>query len=218
MDDTGLSKQEKAFDYIRTRILNGQFPYSYRLVASRIARELGLSVGTVREAIWRLEAAGWVNYDRNVGATVTTMDAKSFADTLQTLGVLEGLATGLTSPLLKDEDFEKLTEANRLMKQANEQWDSRKASYYNRVFHHATYDRCPNAHLLKLIGACWDRTDVGRIFLSVPRRPAESAAEHEQLVAMLKAREAPAAIEAFVRQHKERTLSAFRQATGTLRG
>ena len=65
----------------------------------QLARELGISVVPVREAVRRLEAEGYVDYTRNVGATVAGVDLDSYPETVETLAVLEASATAMAVPV-----------------------------------------------------------------------------------------------------------------------
>src|SRR5215472_15029736 len=93
-----LSRVDLAYDTIRERIVDGSYSAGYRLVLDELARELGVSPVPVREAIRRLEAEGYVDFQRNVGARVATFDEREFEQTLHVVALLEGYATALAAP------------------------------------------------------------------------------------------------------------------------
>ena len=97
---SGTSKSQKAYDFLRERIDDGRFVPGYRLVLGQIARELDVSVVPVREAIRRLEAEGYVTFERNVGAQVALINESEYLNTMQTLAIVEGAATALSAPLI----------------------------------------------------------------------------------------------------------------------
>ena len=68
--DNQVSKHERAYRLIRSRILAGAYPPGHRLVIDALAEELGISQVPVREAIRRLEAEGRIDYRHNIGARV----------------------------------------------------------------------------------------------------------------------------------------------------
>ena len=70
-----MSKQERVYRTVRQRIVDGTLSPGSRLVADGLARELDVSPVPVREALRRLEAEGFVDYELNVGARVRTLDA-----------------------------------------------------------------------------------------------------------------------------------------------
>ena len=63
------SKADHAYESILQSILDGEYAGGERLVIERLARELGVSVVPVREAIRRLEADGYVTFTRTATAT-----------------------------------------------------------------------------------------------------------------------------------------------------
>ncbi|HEX6955448.1 MAG TPA: GntR family transcriptional regulator, partial [Agromyces sp.] len=89
------SKSKRAYRFVRERIDDGRYVPGYRLVLGQIARELGVSVVPVREAIRLLEAEGLVTYERNVGAQVALVKEAEYLHTMQTLALVEGYATSL---------------------------------------------------------------------------------------------------------------------------
>ncbi len=207
-----MSKTDEAFDVIHARILNGQYPPGARIVADVLARELSLSVGPIREAIRRLEAQGYIQYVPHVGAIVAQIEEQRFSETLQVKGVLEALATGLSAPHLTEEDFERIAGINVQMREAAQVGDVRAVSALNQRFHEQTYRHCRNEFLRSLIATCWERMHLtGTLFASLTYRPQESVVEHEQILALLRARAPSCEIERAVRLHKERSLDLYLQ-------
>jgi hypothetical protein len=64
-------------------------------VLEELARELGVSPVPVREVVRRLEAEGYVDFQRNVGARVASFDERQFE---QTLHVVAWSAPTLNAP------------------------------------------------------------------------------------------------------------------------
>ncbi len=69
------SKNEQVYDYLHERIIRCEIAPGSRLVVDHLARELGVSQIPIREAIFRLEADGFVRTQPHVGATVTELHA-----------------------------------------------------------------------------------------------------------------------------------------------
>ncbi|HEY8414761.1 MAG TPA: GntR family transcriptional regulator [Thermaerobacter sp.] len=206
------SKQELAYRAIRQRILDGTYGPGYRLVIDALARELGISPVPVREAIRRLEAEGWVVYRAHAGAEVAPVDPQQWGHLMEVLAVLEGTATAAAAPRLTAADLEHLESINQAMAQALAELDVMAFGRLNRQFHFAIYAGCPNPYLIELLHQTWDRLDRIRstIFRYVPNRGWESIEEHRQLLELIRAGAEPVAIEAFARQHKLRTVAAYR--------
>lgn len=208
-----VSKQERAYTILRERILDGTYSPGYRLVIDSLAPELDVSPMPVREAVRRLEAEGWVVYQRNRGAQVAPVDANSWVEATVCLAVLEGYATALAAPDIRADDLREMREHNARMEQALEAIDLMKVTQHNQAFHEAIYERCPNAHLRRELASLWERLNTlrGTIFAVIPTRGQVSVREHEELLAMIESgRDAPA-IERYAREHKMHTVTAFRE-------
>ena len=104
MTKATVSKSHIAYEHLRERITRGGYGPGYRLVLDQLARELGMSVVPVREAIRRLEAEGVVTFERNIGARVAAIDPVDFREAGLTLAIAEGAAVGLAQPHLAAAD------------------------------------------------------------------------------------------------------------------
>ena len=104
MTKATASKSQLAYEHLRERITRGGYGPGYRLVLDQLARELGMSVVPVREAIRRLEAEGLVTFERNVGARVAAIDPVDYRDACQTLAIVEAAAVALAQPHLAAAD------------------------------------------------------------------------------------------------------------------
>ena len=69
---TGLPEQIK--DLLWERIADGTYPPGDRLIETRIARELGVSQGPVREALRQLAGMGLVVFEAHRGCRVRRVD------------------------------------------------------------------------------------------------------------------------------------------------
>ena len=204
-------KQELVYTVLRDGILDGTYGPGSRLVIDAIARELGVSPMPVREAIRRLEAEGWVVYERNQGAHVARVDAQSWIEAMTTLAVLEGYATALSADHLQPEDYARLRERNLQMRDALDRFDLAKVSEQNLAFHQTIYTRCPNGYLRRELESTQHRLNTMRstIFMFIPTRGRVSIDEHETIVSLLESHAGARRIEQVARQHKLHTVAAF---------
>ena len=212
------SKQERAYAAIRTRILRGTYGPGYRLVIDALARELSMSQVPVREAIRRLEAEGWVTFERHVGARVAPANLARWESLMQVLAILEGGATALAAEHLTADDFQALRDLNQAMAAAAKTENPLAFSRLNREFHHRIISRCPNPVLIELAEDMSHRLDVVRrsIFLHIPARSQESVREHERLIELLERRAPASEIEDHARDNKLQTLLAFQERRGDI--
>jgi Transcriptional regulators len=208
---TGLSKSQLAYQWLKARISDGSFTPGYRLVLGAIARELGVSVVPVREAIRRLEAEGMVTFERNVGAQVAMMEETEYLHTMQTLSIVEGVATALSAPFITATDIARARAVNAAMIASLDDLNPHRFTELNLEFHAILFEHCPNPHILDLVHRGWNRMQMLRdsTFSFVPGRARESVAEHENLLRLIEAGSNVLELELAARAHRTATLDAF---------
>jgi DNA-binding GntR family transcriptional regulator len=96
-DGSSTSASEKVSDAIIRGIRSGAFVPGQHLVEPDLTRRLGISRGSLREALKHLSAAGIVTLNRFRGAYIATLDRKSVLDLLDTLEPLCRLAARLAA-------------------------------------------------------------------------------------------------------------------------
>ncbi|MBN9178639.1 MAG: GntR family transcriptional regulator [Microbacterium sp.] len=211
---TAGSKSEVAYDWIRARIANHEYGPGYRLVLGTIATELDMSVVPVREAIRRLEAEHLVTFEKNVGARVSVVDEEAYVHTMQTLSLVEGYATRLAAPFITADDLAQAAEINARMHRLIDDFDPHAYTQLNQRFHAVLFDRCPNPHILDLVGRGWSRLAGLRdtSFALIPSRPRHSVEEHDRILELIRTGADADELELFTRNHRLRTLDAFLSA------
>ncbi|RNL85321.1 GntR family transcriptional regulator [Halostreptopolyspora alba] len=210
-DLTGLSKSQRAYAVIKSRITHGSYGPGYRLVLGQLAQELEVSEVPVREAIRRLEAEGLVSFERNVGARVSAIDPTEYRHTMQTLAIVEGAATALAAPHLSPDGLTQARDINARMRDSLRDFTPVEFTRLNHEFHETLYLPCPNPHLIELVRRQWSRMATIRssTFTHVPGRAAESVAEHDRLLDLLESGSDAEAVESCARAHRLATLEAF---------
>jgi len=211
MTKATAGKSQLAYEHLRERITRGAYGPGYRLVLDQLARELGMSVVPVREAIRRLEAEGVVTFERNVGARVAAIDPVDYRDACQTLAIVEGAAVALAQPHLAAADLAEARAINDRLREGLADFDPVRFTRLNEAFHRTLSDPCPNAQLKNLVDGGWRRLAGLRrsTFGFVPGRAHASVAEHDALLALLADGAAPAAVEAAVREHRLAGMRAY---------
>ena len=86
---------ERSAELIRERILAGDFASGDRLVEAKIAEQLGISRGPLREALKQLAAEGLVREEPRRGTFVATPTADDVRDIYDLRAAIEGRATRL---------------------------------------------------------------------------------------------------------------------------
>ncbi|MFT3866408.1 MAG: GntR family transcriptional regulator [Solirubrobacterales bacterium] len=209
----GPSKSEEAYAMLKGRLLDGTYVPGYRIVINQLVRETGISAIPWREAIRQLEAEGWLEMIRNVGARVATFDTEAYEHTVQVLARLEGYATAAAADRLDATELARARQINQEMIRALEDFDPIRFSSLNRDFHFVFYENCGDDHLCRLISNEWHRLDLIRrtVFSSVPERGRESVQEHEGMLELLEGNESFDEIEGVARQHKLNMLRALHE-------
>lgn len=204
------SKHEAAYELIKTRIASGEYGPGYRLVLEHLAREFGISPVPVREAMRRLEAEGYVEFIRHVGARVAHVDRHAYEHAMQALALLEGYATALAAPRMRASDLRRVREINSSMAAALRGFDPAGFTQLNRRFHQVFLERCPNRFLRDLARSEWARLDAARrsSFAFVPGRARASVEEHERIIVLIESGADASVIEMAARDHKLRTQQA----------
>lgn len=212
-DAQGQSKVDRAYEMIRSRILDRTYAPGRRLVLGMLGAELGVSSVPVREAVRRLEAESLVSFTRNVGATVRALDLDEYRYALQTLAITEGAATGLAAPLLSPAAHAEARDLNDLMRAGLDDFDPELHSSLNQRFHQVLSAACPNPELLELVAHGWNRMSTLRssVFAFVPDRARGSVVEHDEILAAIADRTSSEHVESLTRQHRLTTLRGITQ-------
>jgi DNA-binding GntR family transcriptional regulator len=83
---------DRAYETLRSGILDGRYPAGQRLGELDLAADLGLSRTPVREALRRLGSEGLIEHLPNRGARVRTWTVEDLEETYELRAVVEGLA------------------------------------------------------------------------------------------------------------------------------
>ncbi|WP_020665085.1 GntR family transcriptional regulator [Amycolatopsis benzoatilytica] len=209
--EAGLSKSQRTYQVLRSRITTGAYQAGHRLVLGSLAKEFEVSTVPVREAVRLLQAEGLVHFERNVGATVAAIDPVGYEHTMQMLAIVESAATALAARHLTDDDLAAATGLNDRMRAGLDALDPVEFTRLNQEFHEILYSRCPNPSLVDVVKKGWAQLATIRdsTFSFVPARAAASVAEHDQLLALIRGRSGPEWIEHCARSHRTATLNAF---------
>lgn len=102
-----VTAQQEAYNFVREKILSGEYPGGARLNPEEIARALSISRMPVREALRELDAIGLVVIRPNRGVLVTRLTATEVEELFEIRAALEGLAArfatqGITPDALSD--------------------------------------------------------------------------------------------------------------------
>lgn len=105
-----------AYDYIRKRILSGEYPPGRALMTNVLSEEIGVSRTPVRDALRQLEVDGLVSIRARLGASVKAMDFNEFREMCGLRLALEAYAAGLAAQHRTDADLQEMVYALEAMR------------------------------------------------------------------------------------------------------
>lgn len=171
-----------------------------RLRETEIAKRLGVSRTPVREAIRLLETDGLVTHTPRVGAIIRRLDYAEVTELYEMRAVLEGTAARLTARTASDVELDELQALNQELAASR---DAEFARAYNRMFHATLLNAAKNRFLHRSMDSLKKALMIlGPTTLAETERVESAVAEHQALIAALRARDGAEA-ERLMRAHIE---------------
>lgn len=196
------TSQERAYTWLRDRILNLDLRPNTALRTQAIAGEIGLSRTPVREALSRLEQAGLVAREGGWGYRVRSISYKEAMDVYRVREALEVEAVTEALPLLEEATIAHL---RGCLDAAEEKLRQRRLKEFRentRRFHRSIALATDNAFLISMLMTIEDRIHLlGAIMARYQGgHPQQSIEENRALLGALQRGDEAGAIAA-VRQH-----------------
>jgi len=132
---------------LRNAIIEGELLPGERLTEQKLAKDLGSSRPTVREALRELELGGFVRKIANKGTYVMSLTEADIAEVLQVRMALEGIAIEEAAVKITVEVSEKLKCLVAEMEAAAENQDRTRFYSAELSFHRTIWDLAGNDHL-----------------------------------------------------------------------
>jgi DNA-binding GntR family transcriptional regulator len=205
-----MTASDRAYEYAKTRILDGRFGGGELISEGDVAAPIGLSRTPVREAFLRLRAEGLLRLYPKRGALVVPVSAAEVESVIETRLVIERFAVaraaGRGSELAPE--LERTIAAQEAMVEGGERSAFVAA---DREFHRSLLDATGNPLLLELYDSLRDRQSrMGLVAIARQADRMETIViEHRELCAAISAGDASAA-EAILERHLQGTLRALR--------
>lgn len=193
---------DEVADRVRDAIFGGVYPPGAPLREVELARDLDVSRGPVREALFRLEAEGLVRSAWHRGAAVTTLTAADVAELDSLRGALERLAVELVVARAGEAELEAISRAVTDMEAAP---DAHRMVACDIAFHDRLYAATGHRRLEEAWGAIRNQVHLfllTRIGISAEDYLARLPAEHRELADALQARGLSSAQVLFDRHRK----------------
>jgi DNA-binding GntR family transcriptional regulator len=175
---------------LRELILDGTYPAGTRLAELEVAAVLGMSRTPVREAIRALSADGLVR-PTGWGVAVVALDTSDLDHAYQVRAALEGLTAELAAVRQRDgriapADLASVRGAASDAAEATAAGGLQEAVEHNRRFHRRIAELAGNTIALSTLDRLWDQILISTLHsLAAPARPAQVAAQHDELLAAI---------------------------------
>ena len=174
-----MSRVDEAYEEIRRRIVNNEYPPAHQVLEHELAADLGMSRTPVREALIRLENEKFVQIIPRHGMRVVPLSLSDLRDVYEVLTALELAAV---ERLARSEPDHRSKVA---LEQALDDMDTalKKRDFDGWVkaderFHRMVLDMCGNARLASMAFMLWDQGHRARL-TTVRLRPALETSNRE---------------------------------------
>jgi DNA-binding GntR family transcriptional regulator len=183
-----VSKTDMVAALVRELVITGGLEPGEQLRQRDLAQRFGVSQTPVREAMRRLESEGLLVCDTHRGFTVAAPDVGRAGENFQIRAALESLGASLAARKVDPAGLDRLRGLNDRMRALAD--DDPGYAELNREFHFTVYEYAHSPLLLSLMRLLWASLQGGP---RVTRTHAESARQHDEILAALAEGDAGAA-------------------------
>jgi len=199
-----LSLTDRVFERLQTAIIEGDIPQGSKISEPELAKTYGISRGTLREALSRLEERHLLVRSPHLGARVITLSLEELVDIYQVREALGGMACGLAAQRMTAEEVADL----RLLLADHEKSieEDQGLSYYQKEgefdFHYRILQGSRNSKVLSVLeGGLYQLIRMYRHqFSTASPRPCQALKEHRRIVDAIEERDAELA-DLLMRRH-----------------
>jgi DNA-binding GntR family transcriptional regulator len=178
------------YDHVKRRIMQNEFKPEYALTELGLARDIGCSQGTIREALLRLQEDGLVTRTARRGTVVTRLTADEAQEmlvlrrTIETRGAVKAAANADKAHL------DEIAAIRKRMDKAATQGDEYALMEADSEFHLAIFRASGLDALEPILARCIKHSHRWKIWAPKHRRSlAQTAARHDVMIERLAARD-----------------------------
>lgn len=201
-------------DHLLTQILEGELAPGERIVETRVARDLGISQGPVREALRDLATLGLVDLQPYRGARVRQPSRDEQVEAMRVRGELEAMAAREAAGRLTPEQIADLHRLNDEMAELAAAGDTHGHAVKNTEFHAIVVEASGNRTLERILAML---QPLAQTYLTVSvgglSAPQVYSMRHGSILEALVAGD-PAAAEAAMRAHGRANVAMVEQSRG----
>lgn len=201
------SQLVRAYEGIRSRIVDGTHAAGDPLIEEQLARSHGTSRTPVREALVRLAQEGYVERVAGRGYFVARITVQVVRDTFEVRRLLEGTTAARAAELATDGEREELAALAEYRFESRDPASYRRAEAVNARFHMAIAAASRNQLAARLVQQCLAQMDrFIALGIDVAPLPEEATRDHHAIVRAIAQRDATAA-RAAMQAHLDRSSS-----------
>lgn len=209
--------EDVAVTELRAAIIRGDLPPGAAVRQDATAREFGLSVIPVREALKTLTAEGLVSHRPQYGYVVTEVDPDDLDGIHRVRDLLEGEAERFAVRHVNRPNLTVMRASMRAQQAAARSGDAVGVITNNRCFHFVLFDLCDNPLLYRYVRQTWDALDPHHavfyrrtLIAGDTERPDQIRGEHRAIVDALAARDLDRAVALLV-EHRRTGHDSFKR-------
>ncbi|MDF9867771.1 DNA-binding GntR family transcriptional regulator [Bacilli bacterium PM5-3] len=186
MSQIKKSAKDLAYDYIKERIISGEYAPKEKIDDVRIAKELNISKTPIREAIQVLVSQNFLNSTPKIGTTVTEIDIKDIYQLYEPLATIQGLAARIACLSIKKENIEYLVDINERIANAIRRDDFLSAMELDKEFHNYILKIADNPYITSFSNDLIMQVQrIEFMFLTTITSFSKSIDEHNDLIKAL---------------------------------
>ena len=192
---------EIAYDFIKSRILDGTYRPAQRLLEAQLADEISVSRNTVKKALLKLVQEQLVTMKDNKGAAIRSLDIDEVVQYLQIREELEVIIIRAAVENIDEESIKKLEDIFHTMEELSKRQEfdtySKNNTSFHSIIYHASRKPIITSYCLGI------KTQLSRFQIKtmlVPERSRQSLVEHRAILEAMKSRNADDAEQA-IRAH-----------------
>ncbi|NBD24554.1 GntR family transcriptional regulator [Paenibacillus glycinis] len=183
----------EVYDRLKQRITMGAIPPGKKISIRSLAESFGVSTMPVREALRKLQAEGFITFERR-SVTVNELSVEEVKQVFTIRLRLELLAAEWSLERVADDDIGVLEDILETM--ANPMIDVNEWRKLNKLFHLRFYQCSNSSHILELIKNVWDKVEpYMTIYSSTVEDFREAHLQHLEILDIIKRRDLPLLLE-----------------------
>lgn len=184
------TKQEMAYDALRTSIMRCELQPGDRLIIDDISRQLGVSHIPVREALHQLQSEGLVINVPHAGATVAPISRNDVAEVFSLMEGLERIALRVAASKMTPSDLQQLRALVAEMDQATADGNGERWGALNSEFHRVIAGIADMTLLREFTDRTLDHWDrVRRYYNILSDRITQAQRQHHEILKALEVKD-----------------------------